>query len=175
MSRSPLASKIERSAHLIERVNERALNRLGFKPMMPLEVNVKNLRAYKCVASEIRLLAKRSARGHRPVLRVECVLASATASFRLPGKSLTEGSTCDGFARYRHRGGRSCIGNAPRLSLQHEHAHLRETVSVAHALATLSLVCLPLRPTRAQARAALSWTPSSAPGLPFLARRQPCA
>ena len=75
MSRAPLASKLERSAHLIERVNERALNRLGFKPMMPLEVNVKNLRAYKCVASEIRLLAKRSARGHRPVLRVGCVLA----------------------------------------------------------------------------------------------------
>ena len=32
MSRSPLASKLERSAHLSERVNERALNRLGFKP-----------------------------------------------------------------------------------------------------------------------------------------------
>ena len=46
----------------------------------------------------------------------------------------------DGFARYRNRGGRSCIGNAPRLSLQHGHAHLRETVLVAHALATLSLL-----------------------------------
>ena len=39
---------------------------------MPLEVNMKNLRAYTCVVREIRLLAKRSARGHRPVLRVEC-------------------------------------------------------------------------------------------------------
>ena len=80
--------------------------------------------------------------GHRSYepagLGRQAVLPVGTLVAPLAGGSASR-THRDGFARYRHRGGRSCIGNAPRLSLQQGHAHLRETVSVAHALATLSL------------------------------------